>query len=197
MTAHVALPLPVDHSPAMWWPADLVLALHRTLRQRLPDDVARTLYRLGRFTGARLAREHACDPDDAPLTGANTGSMSRRLQVWDEWFANAGWGRFDAIPLGPATVINHYDSPIAMALRMDGPADSPVDDFFAGLFAELLTQQTGQTQESVEISCLTSHAHYCCFVVGEAGIVRKVYAWLTYHLAPHDILKRLADETAQ
>jgi len=181
----------------MWWPADLVLALHRTLRQRLSDDVARTLYRLGRFTGARLAREHACDPDDAHPTGATPASISRRLQVWDEWFANAGWGRFDAIPLGPATVINHYDSPIAMALRLEGPADSPVDDFFAGLFAELLTQQTGQTQESVEISCLTSHAHYCCFVVGEAGIVRKVYAWLTYHLAPHDILKRLADETAQ
>ncbi len=197
MTVPVALPLPVHSPPALWWPADLTIALHRTLRQRLPDDVARTLYRLGRFTGARLAREQVFDPDNALPAGANAASPSRRLQVWDEWFANAGWGRFDAIPLGPATVINHYDSPIAMALRLDGPADGPVDDFFAGLFAELLTQQTGQAQEGVEIGCLANHAHYCCFVIGEAGIVRKVYAWLTYHLESHDILKRLADETAQ
>jgi len=72
-----------------------------------------------------------------------------------------------------------------------------VDDFFAGLFAEILTQQTEQPQESVEISCLASQAHYCCFVVSEASVVRKVYAWLTYHLNPHDILKRLANETVQ
>ncbi len=193
-----AMSSPASHSSAMWWPADLAIALHRTLRQRLPDDAARMLYHLGRLTGARLMREHAFDSDDThPVPGAHPTSLSRRLQACDEWFANAGWGRFDAIPLGLATVINHYDSPIAMALRLDGPADGPVDDFFAGLFAEILTQQTEQPQESVEISCLASQAHYCCFVVSEASVVRKVYAWLTYHLNPHDILKRLANETVQ
>ncbi|MGQ9897554.1 MAG: hypothetical protein ACUVR8_08390 [Acidobacteriota bacterium] len=197
MTVPAALSLPADSYPALWWPADLIIALHRVLRQRLPDDLARTLYRLGRLTGLRLLREQAFEADEAYPTGTNATSLSHRMRVCDEWFANAGWGRFDVIPLGTATVINHYDSPIAMTLQSDGPADGPVDDFFAGLFAELLTQQTGQPQESVEIGCLASQAHYCCFVIGEAGIVRKVYAWLTYRLATHEILKRLANEIAR
>lgn len=197
MTAPAAHSPPVSNVHPLWWPSDLTFALHQTLRQRLPDDVARTLYRLGRLTGARLIREQVADPNDANATAPSPTGLSRRLQICDEWFAGAGWGRFDAIPLGATTVINHYDSPIALSLRLNGPADGPVDDFFAGLFAELVTHQTGQLQEGVEIGCLANQAHYCCFVIGEAGIVRKVYAWLTYHLTPHDILKRLADETAQ
>ncbi|MCS7080852.1 MAG: hypothetical protein NZ585_12505 [Chloracidobacterium sp.] len=191
MTAPVVFPLPETNQRRLWWPSDLIVAIHTELARRLPDEAAGALYRLGRLTGVRWLRERAADaevqPEQAPL--------SARLRRCDEWFADAGWGRVDATPLGAVLIVNHYNSPIAAALRAAGSASTPVDDFFAGFFAEAATQYAGRPQESVEISCLAVNAHYCRFVVGEASIIRKVYAWLTYQHDPRDILRRLADET--
>lgn len=192
MTAPAVFSSPETDRRRLWWPADLIVAVHAELARRSPDDAAGALYRLGRLTGVRRLREDAAAVEEpSPASPLNV-----RLRRYDAWFADAGWGRFDAVPLGTAQIINHYDSPIAAALRASGPASAPVDDFFAGLFAEMATQCAGRPQEAVEISCLAVNAHYCRFVVGEAGVIRKVYAWLTYQQTPNDILKRLADETA-
>ncbi|QUW03179.1 hypothetical protein J8C06_01675 [Chloracidobacterium validum] len=192
MTAPAAAPLLASDRHPAWWPADLIIAIHVELARLLPDDMARVLYRLGRRTGARFLQAHhvTAAADTAVLPVASGGL----LRECDEWFADAGWGRFDVVRLGSVLVVNHYDSPVATALRSLRPANGPVDDFFAGLFAEVLTQAHGQALEGVEISCLAAQAHYCRFVVGEASIIRKVYAWLTYHLDAQAILKRLADE---
>ncbi len=192
MTAPAVFSSPETGRHQLWWPADLIVAVHAELTRRLPDDTPGTLYRLGRLAGRRWLREYT----STAKAVSPEMPLSARLRQCDEWFADLGWGRFDAVPLGTVLIINHYDSPVAAALRMVAPASAPVDDLFAGLFAEVVTQYTGRSQEAVEISCLAVNAHYCRFVVGEAGIIRKVYAWLTYRQEPNDILKRLADETA-
>ncbi|OYT72802.1 MAG: hypothetical protein CFK52_04100 [Chloracidobacterium sp. CP2_5A] len=193
MTTPAVSPSPVSDLRQMWWPADLVIAVHTELGRSAPDDVARILYRLGRSAGARFLRANAADLAQPPASA----SLSARLRQLDAGFADAGWGRFDVIPLGAAVVISHYDSPVAGALRLAGPATAPVDDFFSGLFAELATRQSGQAYEGVEIACLAAGAASCRFVIGEASVIRKVYAWLTYPLDSQAILRRLADETAQ
>lgn len=171
----------------------MVIAVHAELARAAPDDAARALYRLGRGTGERFLQASEADADPLPVSA----SLSARLRLLDAGFANAGWGRFDVVPLGSAIIINHYDSPVAAALRLAGSATGPVDDFFAGLFAELVTRQSGQAQEGVEITCLAAGADYCRFVIGEASVIRKVYAWLTYPLDSQAILRRLASEAPQ
>ncbi len=174
----------------IWVPEDLVQSIHAVIRRRMPDVAAQTLYRFGRLWGERFFVQVT---DRIAATASKTGTsdlssrafFSRCDEVWGEW----GWGHFEVVELGAATLINLYNSPIALSL---GNSSEAVDDLFAGMFAGLFSKRSGATAESVEIACLAKGAPYCRFIVGDEAIVRKVYAWAAYGTATDDIVRRLS-----
>lgn len=169
----------------IWVPEDLIQAIHVVIRRRMPDVAAQTLYRFGRLWGERFYGEVVARLAVPVADVSPRQFFSKCDDLWGE----SGWGHFEVVDFGAATLVNLYNSPVALSL---GESKEPVDDLFAGMFAGLFSKRRGAMMESVEISCLAAGAPYCRFVVGDEAIVRKVYAWMAYGTTTDDIVRRLS-----
>ena len=165
-------------------------ALRSALVRDLGDGFATVLQEAGFAGGASVLDAFAAWCGRHGLAAPATLPIETFHAALARFLAEAGWGQITVTSLGDAVLA--IDSADWAEADPDAPMPYPSCYYTAGMFADLLGRVADAPVGCMEVSCRSSGATDCRFLVGNPEVMAHVYQRITEGVGYEDALDELA-----
>lgn len=178
-------------------PLPLSSVPHRSLRalrvalvRDLGDGFARVMQEAGFAGGAEVltALESWCGRQGLPTPTALP--IATFHTVVSRFFAETGWGELTIAPLGEAVLA--FDATDWAEADPEAPMPYPSCYYTAGMLADLLGRVADAPVGCMEVTCRSSGADRCRFLVGNPEVMAHVYQRITQGIGYQTALDEIA-----
>ena len=148
-------------------------ALRSALVRDLGDGFASVLQEAGFAGGASVLDAFTGWCGRHGLAAPAALPMATFEAALTRFLAEAGWGRITVTPIGD--VVLAIDSDDWAEAEADPPMPYPACYYTAGMFADLLGRVAEAPVGCMEVTCRSSGASACRFLVGSPAVLAQVY----------------------